>query len=75
MKSHGQQLWMPMCSCYYGALLPQSTTSVRKTPGCVGVHACFLYAHGFMLSFNNSEVPYFAFAYRQGCSALGVVNF
>lgn len=73
MKSHGQQLWM--CSYNYSTFVPQSTTSVRKTRGCVGVHACFLYAHGFMLSFNNSEVPYFPFTYRQGFSALGVVNF
>lgn len=28
-----------------------------------------------MLSFNNSEVPYFPFIYRQGCSAVGAVDF
>lgn len=37
------------------------------------MHACFLYAHGFMLSLSNSEVPYFPFTYGRGCSAL-VVN-
>lgn len=58
----------------YGSLVPQSTTSVRKKKGCVGVHAGFLYAHGFMLSLNNSEVPYLPFTYRQGCSTVGVVN-
>lgn len=59
MKTHGQQLWMPTCSECYGTFVPQSTTSVTKKRGCVGVHACFLYAHGFMLSLNNSEIPYF----------------
>lgn len=33
MESHGQQLWVSMCSTYYGAFVPQSTTSVRKHEG------------------------------------------
>lgn len=33
MKSHDQQLWMPMCSYSYGTFVPQSTTSVRKHQG------------------------------------------
>lgn len=69
MDAHVDAQALLWCFC------PTEYNFCHKTPGCVGVHACFLYAHGFMLSFINSEVPYFPFTYRQSCSDLGVVNF